>query len=497
MSAALKRTITHTQLFINGRWRPSKRELPLICPIDESPLTTVSLASEDDIHEAVQSAKDAFEGRWGLQSCSSSRSKILSRIGDLITKRKDEFAMIEHLNIGKPLNEALADVSESANYFHYYSSLCKENHEEKIDIPDKSFESRVIREPVGVVAAITPWNYPLLMASQKVAAALAAGCSVILKPSEVSPLTSLALASATQEADLPPGVLNVITAHPNESAALVKNPIVDKISFTGSERTGSWIMQEAAKRLCKVSLELGGKSPMIVFPDADITATLDWILMGFVYNSGQICSATSRLLVHDEIYDQLITRLVSKLKLLPVGPQPSDAEIPHIGPVVNKNQYDRVLGFIDRAVKSGQQTILGPGAHKPQAKGFFIAPTIFESPDLQSEIWNEEVFGPVLCVRRFHSEQEAIKVANNTRFGLAASVMTSNKERAERVSKAMRSGVVWINCSQPAFVQAPWGGSKASGLGRELGRWGLEEFQEIKQVRITRVIFFSCRDVSF
>eukprot|EP00002_Diphylleia_rotans_P018375 TRINITY_DN3560_c0_g1_i1.p1 TRINITY_DN3560_c0_g1~~TRINITY_DN3560_c0_g1_i1.p1 ORF type:complete len:336 (-),score=58.89 TRINITY_DN3560_c0_g1_i1:86-1093(-) len=324
------------------------------------------------------------------------------------------------------------------------------------------------------------------MASQKIAAAFAAGCAVVLKTSEYSPLSALALAAICHEAGLPSGALSVISGGPEVGAALVKHPKVDKISFTGSEATGTRIMQEAANGVRGISLELGGKSPMIVFPDVDIPSLIDWIMIGFIYNAGQVCSATSRLIVHKDIHDKVVEELLRAISRVHVGPIPQDFQAPHIGPIVCEKQYNRVLGFIERAKEQGIVPIIGGSRPTNCEKGYYILPTVYDNVSTSAEIWNEEIFGPVLCIRTFESEAEAVTLANESRYGLAASVMTSDSKRASRISRLLRVGVVWINSSQPAFVQVPWGGYKASGIGRELSKQGLEEFLECKQVTSCR-----------
>jgi betaine-aldehyde dehydrogenase len=346
------------------------------------------------------------------------------------------------------------------------------------------FKAWMRYESVGVVAAVIPWNYPLLMAAWKLAPAFAAGCTVVLKTSENTPLTALELAVITKEAGLPDGVFNVLSGGPEAGAWLVDHPDVDKVGFTGSVPTGSKIMGAAAKRICNVCLELGGKSPLIIFEDTDINQAVEWALFGCFFTNGQICSATSRVLVQEKFYDAFVKKLVEHASKIPCV-HPLDAERLNdtglIGPIVSERQYQRVIGYIEAAVKEGAKVLCG-GKRSPKfEKGYFIEPTVL-SVSTDSTIWKEEVFGPVMCVVPFSTEQEAISLANATEYGLAAGVMSNNKELCRRVARKIRAGILWINCSQPTFVELPWGGMKKSGIGRELGTHGIDNYLEPKQV---------------
>jgi betaine-aldehyde dehydrogenase len=377
-------------------------------------------------------------------------------------------------------------MSDAIATLDYYANLAEDLANQKgypLDVSDQDFSSEVVREPMGVIAAITPWNYPLLMALQKVAPALAAGCCVVLKPSELAPLSCLYLADAAKEAGAPPGALNVITGSASTGSFLSEHRCVDALSFTGSRATGCKVMVAAALSGPKpASLELGGKSAMIVFPDADIESTIDWIMVGGFINCGQVCSSTSRLLLHEDISDDILQRLLLKtreVKLALPGMQGGK-----VGPIVSAAQLKKVQGFVDRAVAAGAQVLCGGASPKglDGQSGYFFEPTILTNIAEDSEIWQEEVFGPVLSVRTFKTQQDAVAAANRSRYGLAASVMSSSPETCNAVARALRVGIVWKNCSQPALIEAPWGGYKQSGVGRENGVWGLEEFLEIKQI---------------
>jgi betaine-aldehyde dehydrogenase len=319
------------------------------------------------------------------------------------------------------------------------------------------------------------------MAAWKVAPALAAGATVVLKPSELTPLTALELGAIADEIGLPAGVLNILSGTGAEAGEpLTQHREVDKLAFTGSVPTGRRVMMAAAQEVKNVSLELGGKSPFVVFADADVEAAVEWVMFGIFWNQGQVCSATSRLLVEEALAPRLLGRLAEEAEKIPIGDGFAPGTL--LGPLVSRGQHEKVLGFVDRA-RAEKLTLLAGGGRPPGLeRGYFLEPTIFADVPVDSELWREEVFGPVLAVRSFRGEDEAVRLANDTRFGLAAAVMSADLDRCRRVARRFRAGIVWINCSQPTFSQAPWGGMKQSGIGRELGRWGLENYLEVKQV---------------
>ncbi|CAN1753509.1 Aminoaldehyde dehydrogenase ALDH10A8, chloroplastic [Linum perenne] len=439
------------QLFIDGEWRQPvlNKRIPVINPSTEEIIGDIPAATAEDVEIAVETAQRAFnrnKGKdWAFAS-SASRAKYLRSIAAKIKEKKPLLAKLESIDSGKPYDEAAADMDDVAGCFEYYADMAEgldSKQKAPVSLPMETFTSYVLKEPIGVVAMITPWNYPLLMATWKVAPALAAGCTVILKPSELASLTCLELAEICQDVGLPSGVLNILTGLGTEAGApLAAHPNVDKIAFTGSLATGSRVMTAAAQLVKPVSMELGGKSPIIVFEDVDLDKAAEWIMFGCFCTSGQICSATSRLIVH----------------------------------------YEKVLKFISTAKSEGATILIGGDRPKHLKKGFFIEPTIITDVTSSMEIWREEVFGPVLCVKTFSTEDEAIDMANDTHYGLGAAVISNDEERCDRVSKAFRTGVVWINCSQPCFIQAPWGGIKRSGFGRENGEWGLDSYLSVKQV---------------
>ena len=344
----------------------------------------------------------------------------------------------------------------AAACFDYYAELAEALDTERVQpiaLPDDRFESRAVREPLGVAGAIIPWNYPLLMAAWKVAPALAAGCTVVLKPSELTPLTALALA---------------------------EHPGVDKLAFTGSVPTGSRVMAAAARDIKKISLELGGKSPFIVFDDSSLEQAVEWVMFGIFWNQGQVCSATSRVLVQRGLYERFLARLVEASQHIVIG----DGMAPgvQLGPLVSPGQHQKVIAAIAQAVQDGGRVAAGGQCPPGMDEGNFLQPTVLVDVPLHSTAWTEEIFGPVVCVRPFDDEAEALRLANDSRFGLAAAVMSADLARCDRIASTLRAGIVWINCSQPTFPQAPWGGYKQSGIGRELGRWGLDNYLETKQI---------------
>ncbi|MGD8105216.1 aldehyde dehydrogenase family protein [Pantoea sp. FN0302] len=474
------------RLFINGEWViPVKGgSFDTIDPAHEVAIAQVAAATKEDVELAVQAARRAFdEGEWPSLS-GKSRADYLRRIASLIRDKQQMLAELEVRDNGKPLPEALWDIGDAAGCFDFYADLAEkldECQEETVALSDDRFSSVARKEPVGVCGAIIPWNFPMLMAAWKVAPALAAGCTVVLKPSEVTPLTALQLADIAREAELPPGVLNVITGFGAEAGApLTEHPGVDKLAFTGSVPTGRRIMQAAAAEIKNVSLELGGKSAFIVFDDSDIEKAVEWILFGIFWNKGEVCSATSRVLVQRGLYNALLLRLVQEAEKIRIGNGMEQDVL--LGPLVNAAQYEKVQQAINRGLEQGATLLSGGKRPKEKKKGFFLQPTIFTDVAEESDLWREEIFGPVVCIRPFDDEAEALASANRSRFGLAAAVMSSDLVRAERVARKLRAGIVWINCSQPTFTEAPWGGYKQSGIGRELGEWGLNNYLEIKQI---------------
>ncbi|GAB3629770.1 betaine-aldehyde dehydrogenase [Pandoraea terrae] len=477
---------SYDQLFIDGRWvAPVKGgAFQTINPSNETVIADVAAATAEDIDLAVKAARRAFdEGPWPRMS-GAERGAILRKIGKGIRDRLDELATIEVRDNGKPLPEALWDLGDAAGCFEFYADLAEQldaNAEQPVKLADDRFSSVARKEPVGVAGAIIPWNFPMLMAAWKVAPALAAGCTMVLKPSELTPLTSLELADIASKAELPSGVLNVVPGlGPDAGAPLAEHPDIDKLAFTGSVPTGSRVMQAAARDIKNVSLELGGKSPFIVFDDSEIDTAVEWIMFGIFWNQGEVCSATSRVLVQRGLYDRLLARLEEETRKIAIGDGLTEGVL--LGPIVSGGQYEKVLAAVERGKAEGARLVTGGARPAHLDSGYFMEPVVFADVPENSWIWREEIFGPVVCIRPFDDEAEAVRSANDSRFGLAAAVMSRDAARCERVAHALRAGIVWINCSQPTFTEAPWGGYKHSGIGRELGEWGLNNYLEIKQI---------------
>ncbi|XP_051136658.1 aminoaldehyde dehydrogenase 2, peroxisomal-like [Andrographis paniculata] len=481
--------IPNRQLFIDGEWRKpfNNKRIPIINPATEEIIGDVPAATAEDVDAAVEAARNAFYrngGRDWSAATGAHRAKYLRAIAAKISEKKSELAKLESIDCGKPLDEAIWDIDDVGGCFNYYADLAEaldSKNKISVSVPMEVFRCHVLKEPLGVVGLITPWNYPLLMATWKLAPALAAGCTAILKPSELASITCLELAEICRDVGLPPGVLNVVTGlGPDAGAPLVCHPHVDKISFTGSSVTGSKIMASAAQLVKPVSLELGGKSPIVVFEDVDLDKAVEWTLFGCFLTNGQMCSATSRLIIHESIAEAFLEKLVKWCDNIKVS-DPLE-EGCKLGPIISNAQYTKVLSFISRAKEEGASILCGGARPQHLDKGYFISPTIIMDVETSMQIWREEVFGPALCVKTFATEEEAIELANDTQYGLGAAVISQDLERCKRVSKAFQAGIVWVNCSQPCFFQAPWGGKKRSGFGRELGEWGLENFLNVKQV---------------
>jgi betaine-aldehyde dehydrogenase len=481
MSGTAKTEVRTYRNYVNGQWAPiaSGETFPVYDPSTEEIIARVSVADKSDVDTAVRSARDAFDsGPWS-KTTAQDRGRILFKLAEKVRQNAASLADLESRNTGKPIVEAEYDIADVATCFEYYGGLATKILGHVNPVPANAL-SFTLREPVGVAAQIIPWNYPLLMAAWKLAPALAAGCTCVLKPAEQTPLTALQFANWFEEAGLPPGVVNIINGFGETTgAALVAHPGVDKVAFTGSAAVGKIIVKSAADTLKRVTLELGGKSPNIFFAEADWEAAVDGALFGVFINQGEVCSAGSRILVEKKIYPKFVESMTEKAKRIKLGP-PLERET-KMGPLVSKEQYDRVHSYLEVGKKEAKVAI-GGGRPKQFGKGYYLEPTIFYDVENSARIAREEIFGPVASVIPFDGEADAIRIANDTPYGLAAAVWTRDIYKAFRVVKSLRAGIVWVNHMQPTYVEAPWGGYKQSGFGRELGPWGLEEYLETKQV---------------
>ncbi|MCP3026471.1 betaine-aldehyde dehydrogenase [Halobacillus sp. A5] len=473
------------KLFINGQWVDSAkgRTRTIINPFNQEAVAEVAEGGEADTLEAIEAARKAFdEGEW-THKPAVERGKLVFKIAELIERDKQELAKMETLDTGKTVTESLDDMNDIIEVFRYYGGLADKDGGEIIDSPIPDSRSKVVREPVGVCGQITPWNYPLLQAAWKIAPALAAGNTIIIKPSEITPLTTIKVTELMEEAGVPSGVVNLVLG-PGEKTGqqLAESHEVDLISFTGGLETGRKVMNAASGNFKKIALELGGKNPNIVFEDADFDTAMDQALNAVFFHAGQVCSAGARLLVQDSLHDRFVPELVKRTKQIKLGS--GFDKTTQSGPLISKEHLEKVENYTAVGIKEGAKLITG--GKRPTGKelqsGFFYEPTIFTDCDSSMRIVQEETFGPILTIERFHTEEEAVQLANDSIYGLAGAVWTEDTKKAERAAGKLRMGTVWINDFHPYFAQAPWGGYKSSGIGRELGRQGLEEYTEVKHI---------------
>ena len=471
-------------LFIDGEFVPSLsgKTFKSINPATEEVLVEVAEAEAPDIDRAVKAARRAFEsGPWSRMSAAE-RSRLLYRLADLMEEHKLQLAQLETLDNGKPIRESLnADLPLAIEHIRYYAGWPTKVVGQTIPVAGTYF-NYTRHEPVGVVGQIIPWNFPLLMACWKIGAALAMGCTVVLKPAEQTPLSALYLAKLIQEAGFPPGVVNVVPGFGETAGqALVEHPDVNKIAFTGSTEVGKLIMRNAAATLKRVTLELGGKSPNIILPDADMSRAIPGAFMGIMFNQGQVCCAGSRLFVQKKAYDNVVADLVSLAKKIRQGPGLDQGT--EMGPLVSDEQEKRVLGYIEKGVEEGAEVLVGGG--KATDRGYFVQPTIFANVRDDMTIAREEIFGPVVAAMPFEDLDEVIARANDTEYGLAAGVWTENIRNAHYIASKLKAGTVWVNCYNVFDAAAPFGGYKQSGIGREMGSYALNNYTEVKDVWIS------------
>jgi aldehyde dehydrogenase (NAD+) len=476
-------TVEQKQLLINNEWVPSSsgKTMEVINPATEDVIGTVASADSGDVDRAVRAARAAFEGPWGQMSARE-RGRLVSRLADRLMEKADDVARLETLHNGKPINESRhIEIPAAAECLEYYAGWADKVMGETIPVKG-NYLTYTLREPLGVVAAIVPWNFPLLLAAWKVGPALACGNTIILKPASQTPLTALALGEIAVEVGLPPGVLNVITG-PGSSVgqAIVDHPGIDKIAFTGDTSTGKAIMKSAADTLKKITLELGGKSPNIVLPDADIDAAIRGATIGIFYGKGEVCAAGSRLLVDKSIKNEFVDKLASRVKKMVPG-DPMDPKT-RFGAIASKKQLETVLRYIDTGKSEGATLVAGgERADIGTGKGYFVQPTVFADVDPKMTISREEIFGPVLATIDFADIDEAIARANDTPYGLAAGIWTRDIKKAHYIARKLQAGTVWINTYNVYDTAAPFGGYKQSGFGREMSAHALEHYTQMKSV---------------
>jgi aldehyde dehydrogenase (NAD+) len=482
MGLALKNTLAREDLLIGGRWRPARsgRYFETVDPATGQVVAQVAEAGAADIDAAVAAARAALDGEWG-QMRPAERGRILLRFAELIRANQDALVELESLDSGKPVSSIRRqDLPAVLDTLNYYAGWADKINGQMIPARPDAL-TYTVREPVGVVGAIIPWNFPLMIGMWKLGPALACGCTVVLKPAELTPLTALRIGELALEAGVPPGVLNVVPGFGKiAGAALVDHPDVDKITFTGSPAVGRQILRAAAGNLKRVTLELGGKSANIIFPDADREAAVKAAASGIFFNSGQVCSAGSRILAHADIYEEVVERLVARARAIRVG-DPRDTDT-SMGPLVSQAQMTRVLDYIEIGKREG--ATLATGGARLGETGYFVSPTVFADVGHQMRISQEEIFGPVASVIRFTDEEDAIRLANGTQYSLAAGVWSADIARVHRMVKRVKAGTVWVNTFGPTDVRLPWGGNRDSGFGREHGDIAIENFTEPKVVWI-------------
>ena len=474
-----KTRIPQYELLINGKWVPPEggKYSTILNPANEEVIAHVAAGSEKDVDTAARAARAALKVWNGISA--AERGRILNRLADLLEKNQEELIALESMNAGKPVASVRRqDMPAAIDTLRYYAGWTDKIIGQVIPARTDAL-TYTVREPVGVVGAIVPWNFPLMIGIWKIAPALACGCTLIVKPAELTPMTAIRIGELALEAGVPPGVLNIVTGKGSVVGdAMVAHPHVDKITFTGSPKVGRGIMQGAAVNFKKITLELGGKSANIIFDDADLDSAIRGSASGIFFNAGQVCSAGSRILVHKKIHDEVVDRLIERAKKIRIGDTASEDTI--MGPLVSRNQLNTVMDYIDVGRKEG--ACVAYGGHRIGEKGFYVEPTVFTDVKHEMRISQEEIFGPVASIIPFEDEEDAIRIANGTAFSLAAGVWSADVTRIHKVAQELKAGTVWINTYGYTDVRLPWGGTGESGFGREHGEAALEHFTEPKTI---------------
>nr|ALG75774.1 aldehyde dehydrogenase 4 [Tricholoma vaccinum] len=482
-----KGTVTiNTGLFINGCWVDpvDKATIDIVNPTTGKVITSVAAGSSKDVDIAVEAAKKAFKTTWGLKCPGNIRGKLLSKLAELMEAQRDEFVSLEALDVGKPWHKAnTKDVEISIMNIRYFAGWADKIHGQTIETNENKL-AYTRHEPYGVVGQIIPWNFPLMMLTMKCAPALATGNVIVLKPSEITPLTALKFAGLVNEAGFPPGVINIINGYGNTvGEAISHHPLIDKISFTGSTLVGRKILKASAESNLKdVTLELGGKSPTIIFDDADLDQAIKWAAQGIFGNMGQICMAGSRIYVQEGIYEEFLARFTEVAEVLGTAAGDPFAPGTEHGPQASQIQFDRVMAYIDSGKKDGAKVQVGGERHGQE--GYFIQPTVFTDCKPEMKMMKEEIFGPVAAVGKFKTEEEVIDIANATMYGLGCNIFTENISRGLRVAHQLEAGSAWVNFAQVASCAVPFGGYKQSGIGRELGQNAIDTYTQVKGVHV-------------
>ncbi|KAI0762240.1 aldehyde dehydrogenase [Fomes fomentarius] len=471
-------------LYIDGKWvnGADGTTIDVINPTNGKVITKIAEGTAKDVDAAVKAAHKAFDTVWGLHASGHERSRRLAKLGDLMEQYSETLAALESLDNGKSFSWAKrADVAHSIQCIRYYSGWADKITGQVIETSEAKL-SYTRHEPIGVVGQIIPWNFPLQMMAWKIGPALATGCAVILKPSEYTPLTALFMSKLIHDAGFPAGVFNLVNGYGQTvGQAISEHPGIEKVAFTGSTLVGRKIMETAAKsNLKKVTLELGGKSPSIIFDDADMDQAVKWAAFGIYFNHGQCCCAGSRIYVHEKVYDEFLKRFTAHTKDLKVG-DPFDPEC-FQGPQISQQQYDRIMGYIESGKTEGATVHFG--GHRIGNEGYFISPTIFTDTKPTMKIVQEEIFGPVCVVIKFKDEEDIVALANDSVYGLAASVYSQNVTRALSTAHKLKAGTVWINTANMLYPNVPFGGYKQSGIGRELGQYALDNYTSVKAVQV-------------